>query len=210
MLLGQCDFLTVHAASKAIGSPAGEQLFTETCSKIRNAVSDESGLIVVIDLHDVTLATTSYIKASLLALALAGKRHAELAGTALDDSLGPTPLNIYPVFANLDSEVLDTIQEVFAGRGLPFVSAQLSDDRLSDAQICGFLDEALVRTMRLIRGREQVTALELAAEFPTEGIKPTAWNNRLNDLWRLRLLRRIKRGKAWWYKTINKELTYGR
>jgi hypothetical protein len=110
----------------------------------------------------------------------------------------------------LDPEVHDTIQEVFAGRGLPFVAAQLSGNKLTDAQICGFLDEALARTMRLIRGREQVTALELAAEFSTEGIKPTAWNNRLNDLWRLRLLRRVKRGKAWWYKAINKELTYGR
>jgi hypothetical protein len=210
MVLDECDFLTIPAASKAIGSPAGELLFADASSKIRNAVADESGLVVVIDFRKVTLATTSYVKAGLLALSLAGKRHGELTGTALDDSFGPTPLNIYPVFANLDSEVLDTIQEVYAGRGLPFVSAQLSDDRICDAQICGFLDEALARTMRLIRGREQVTALELAAEFPSEGIKPTGWNNRLNDLWRLRLLRRVKRGKAWWYKTINKELIYGR
>lgn len=210
MVRDECDFLTVRAAAKAIGSPAGDLLLTEVCLKIRNAGLDESGRVLVIDLRDVGLATTSYVKAGLLALALAGKRYAELAGTALDDSLGPAPLNVYPIFANLDSEVLDTIQEVFAGRGLPFVSARLREDTLSEAQICGFLDEALVRTMRLIRGREQVTALELAAEFPTEGIKPTAWNNRLNDLWRLRLLRRIKRGKAWWYKAINTELTYGR
>lgn len=210
MVSAPCDFIQIIGSPKAIGSPAGEQLFGVACSRLQSEPPTELGTVVVVDLHRVSLATTSYVKAGLLSLTLAGQRHADRATSGLLDSVGPSPLNVYPVFANADVEVLDTLQEVYAGRGLPFISAQLADGAIVGAKICGFLDEALARTMRLIRGRELVTALDLAAEFSTEGIKPTAWNNRLNDLWRLRLLRRFKRGKAWWYQTINKEMIYGR
>ena len=165
---------------------------------------------MAVDLAKVSLATTSYIKAGLLPLFFSGQRYADQAGSGLVETAGVPALNLYPVFCNIDTEVLDTMNEVFAGRRLPFLVADLDGGNLRNGRIFGFLDEALVRTIRLIHQREQVTALELASEFSNEDIKPTAWNNRLNDLWRLRLLRRIKRGKAWWYKPVTKDLTYGR
>jgi len=182
----------------------------EVLERVSESSYDEAGIVVAVDLAKVSLATTSYIKAGLLPLFFSGQRYADQAGSGLVDSGGVHALNVYPVFCNIDTEVLDTMNEVFAGRRLPFLAANLDDGNLGNGRVFGFLDDALLRTIRLIHQREQVTALELASEFSNEDIKPTAWNNRLNDLWRLRLLRRIKRGKAWWYKPVTKELSYGR
>jgi len=204
------EFLTVIAPVKAIGAAAGERLLTDVLAAARNAAFDEAGVVIAVNLGRVTLATTSYVKSGLLPLFFSGQRHADKASSGLVDSQGISAINLYPVFTNVDPEVLDTVHEVFGGRRLPVITAVLTDEGLNEGRINGYLDEALARTLRLIRGREQVTALDLAAEFSAEGIKPTAWNNRLNDLWRLRLLRRTKRGKAWWYKSVIKELDYGR
>ncbi len=182
----------------------------ETLERASESSYDEAGLVVALDLTNVSLATTSYIKASMLPLFFTGQRYADQTGSGLSDASGIPTLNLYPVFCNVNDEVLDTMNEVFAGRRLPFLIATLSENELSSGKIYGFLDEALLRTIRLIHLRDNVTALELAAEFPQENIKPTAWNNRLNDLWRFRLLRRTKRGKAWWYQPVTKEITYGR
>lgn len=185
-------------------------MFRDVLERTSESSYDEAGLVVAVDLAKVSLATTSYIKAGLLPLFFSGQRYADQVGSGLLDAGGVPALNLYPVFCNVDEEVLDTMNEVFAGRRLPFLVAGLSNGELGSGRIFGFLDDALVRTIRLIHQREQVTALELASEFSKEDIKPTAWNNRLNDLWRLRLLRRIKRGKAWWYKPVTKEIIYGR
>ncbi len=206
----QPDFVSICAPSKALGSPAGERVLREALERVSESSYDEAGLVMAVDLAKVSLATTSYIKAGLLPLFFSGQRYADQAGSGLVETAGVPALNLYPVFCNIDTEVLDTMNEVFAGRRLPFLVADLDGGNLRNGRIFGFLDEALVRTIRLIHQREQVTALELASEFSNEDIKPTAWNNRLNDLWRLRLLRRIKRGKAWWYKPVTKDLTYGR
>ena len=210
VLTAQPDFISIAAPSKALGSPAGERVLREALDRASELPYDEAGLVVAVDLAKVSLATTSYIKAGLLPLFFSGQRYADHVGSGLTDTGDVPALNLYPVFCNVDDEVLDTMNEVFAGRRLPFLAAPLSDGELGNGRVFGFLDEALVRTIRLIHQREQVTALELASEFSKEDIKPTAWNNRLNDLWRLRLLRRIKRGKAWWYKPTTKEITYGR
>ncbi len=210
MLAVQPDCISITAPAKALGSPAGERVLREVLERTSESSYDEAGLVVAVDLAKVSLATTSYIKAGLLPLFFSGQRYADQVGSGLLDTGGVPALNLYPVFCNVDEEVLDTMNEVFAGRRLPFLVAGLSDGELGSGKIFGFLDDALVRTIRLIHQREQVTALELASEFSKEDIKPTAWNNRLNDLWRLRLLRRIKRGKAWWYKPVTKEIIYGR
>jgi hypothetical protein len=204
------EFIPVSASAKALGSLAGERVLREALERVSKASFDEAGAVLAIDLAKVKLATTSYIKAGMLPLFLSGQRYSDQASNGLVSASSVPALNIYPVFCNVDDEVLDTMNEVFAGRRLPFLVGDLHDGDLGNGRVFGFLDEALVRTIRLIHLREQVTALELVSEFSEEDIKPTAWNNRLNDLWRLRLLRRIKRGKAWWYKPVTKELTYGR
>jgi hypothetical protein len=210
MVAARHDFILISVPSKALGALAGECVLREVLERTSKTSCDEAGIVLAVDLVKVNLATTSYIKAGLLPLLFSGQRYADQTTSGSADAGGVSALNIYPVFCNVEEEVLDTMNEVFAGRRLPFLVGDLHDGDLSNGRIFGFLDEALLRTIRLIHRREKVTALELASEFSNEGIKPTAWNNRLNDLWRLRLLRRIKRGKEWWYKPVTKELTYGR
>src|SRR5579863_9367535 len=177
------EVISIAVSAKAIGSPAGERLLEAALNLVSEAATEEAGAVIALDLAKVRLATTSFIKAGPLPLFLAGQRYADQSGNGLDAGSGSPALNVYPVFCNVDDEVLDTMSEIFSGRRLPFIVGEMRNGELKNGRIFGFLDEALVRTIRLIRGRDLVTALQLASDFPGENIKPTGWNNRLNDLW---------------------------
>ena len=85
-----------------------------------------------------------------------------------------------------------------------------SEQNLGVGTIIGELEVVPARILRLITGFREFTAQDLCERYPEENVSVTAWNNRLNELYRLRLLRRRKDRKHWRYQTIAKELIYGR
>ena len=55
-------------------------------------------------------------------------------------------------------------------------------------------------------GKDGVSGAELERRQPDAGIKATAWNNRLKDLYQKRLLHRVKRGREQIYSPVVSEV----
>jgi hypothetical protein len=171
-------------------------------------------LLVVFDFEGTELATASYLKASILWLAICGRMAAgalEASELRTLDSLLVRPLPVIPVAARPNEDVRTELEEIFDGRRIPLVVVDNYTERhLGAGVVIGNLEAVPARTMRLIADMEEFTAYDLHDKYPEEAVSATAWNNRLNELYRLRLLRRRKAGKYWKYQPIAKELTYGR
>jgi hypothetical protein len=73
------------------------------------------------------------------------------------------------------------------------------------AQLVGHLERTERITLEAVMARKRVTGAELARKAK-ERIGPTAWNNRLRDLYVKRLIAREKSGRKQWYYAIVKEM----
>lgn len=201
----------VVTATTGIGSDAGQRLLGQVTEWFRTASIGEAGGVVLFDLSAIgDLATTSFFKASVLPLFQAARLSTEPGARSVADAFGIPALNAFPVIANARAEVEELADEIFGRRGFPLLCVQIhSNCTVQRGRLVGYLDDVLMRTMRSWPGAEPHTAASLHAMFPDEGITQTAWSNRLNDLWRVRLLRRVRQGKSWSYKPIINGVTYG-
>jgi len=197
-------------ATTGIGNVAGQRLLVEATEWFDGVSLGDDGALVIFELSAVELATTSFIKSSVLPLFQSARLSTDPNAQSMADAFGLPALNAYPVLANVQPEVEELADEIFGRRGFPLLSLKYSADHdLQGGRMLGYLDEALVRTMRNWPEWERHTAATLLDNFPDEGITQTAWSNRLNDLWKARLLRRIRQGKSWSYQPVSKGVTYG-
>lgn len=203
------DFHVLKAAT-GVGAGAGQRLLAEATGWFTNTQLGEEGGIVAFDLSAVELATTSFIKASVLPLFQSARLSTEIGAQTMADAFGLPALNAFPVLADARPEVEELADEIFGRRGFPLLSLKLdADHNLTGGRMVGFLDDTLVKTLRNWDGMERHTAASLKEKFPEQDITQTAWSNRLNDLWRVRLLRRARQGKSWIYQPISTGVIYG-
>jgi hypothetical protein len=211
--------LTFTIAAELQGGPSasgritGLQHASKVLSMIKEIGIDEVGLVVCLDFAGVELATASYLKTVVLGLTISGRLHAG-AVDVLDlraMEVGAfQPLNIYPVIIGANEEIQHELDEVFAGRKLPCVVGERpTKERLREGKIVGALDATATRTLRAAAGLQEFTAYDLQDRQPGEAVTATAWNNRLADLHKLRLMQRKRQGKFWKYQPVADSLTYG-
>lgn len=101
--------------------------------------------------------------------------------------------------------------DFFRSRQAPIVIAtKWKDSEVFAAVVEGHLDNALLMTLSALSLERAATAPLLHAKHPSEKITVTAWNNRLNDLHALRLVRRQRNGRVWDYEPLAQNITYGR
>lgn len=167
---------------------------------------------VILDFAGIAASNVSYIKGTFLWLLQNGIAHARssapppLPGTTQP----PACLNIVPFVANTNSEVLAEIDEVLGRHGLPYLVAQTwTPDSVTTASVHGPLDETMFRTLLYVVTLRQATASLLHEAHPDEGISVTGWNNRLADLFALRLLSRTRSGRSLIYRSVAKEIHHG-
>ena len=182
------------------------------------------------DFEDVTVASISYLKATLLHSVAWGRWHAQ-ALTHIEsdwmDRQGDQARDVFAFALNVNEEVADAVDHAFARQGWPvLVGTSVVQDshdgldeqavqpleRLASATLFGQIDPAAARTLEAIEGSDQCTALELHERFArTQNIGPTGWNNRLAELYRARLARRSRQGKFWIYQPLAKSviISYG-
>jgi len=205
------DVQKVHIkVETAMGAIPAEKLMISVKQKIGVTDMQNIGVIVILDFSEANYATTSFIKGSVLSLMMSGKVHAESSNSGIVESSHAEAMNVFPVIANANPEIEDITDEIFGRRNLPLISVRQCDGEiLADGKMIGYLDDALLRTMRMWSDPEPITATQLHTKYPNEGISRTAWSNRLNDLWRLRLLKRSRHGKSWKYTPVVKEVYYG-
>lgn len=205
----QQKFLRIPVTS-AIGDTDAEKALQAVVKEVESQEQSDQGVVVVFDLSDIEFATTSFIKGCILAVFQSGKLSTDPSNIAAFNAFGVPAMNVFPVIANANEELSSLVDEIFGRRNLPMIAIQLDKKGKNlGGRLLGRLDDALLRTMRTWKAKSPVTAADLKETFGDEGISQTAWSNRLNDLWRLRLLLRRRKGKSWLYQPVMEEINYG-
>jgi len=142
-----------------------------------------------LDFHGVEVATSSYLRAGVL---------------AFRDHCVKRRLNIFPVVANANPDVIEELRIVLEGGNDAVLVCNLDKNgRASDKRIVGFLDEKQRRTLDLVAQEGEVDAQTLEKKHKkTEPIGATGWNNRLASLAEKALLIESRRGRGKEYRFV--------
>lgn len=154
------------AGGKSIltGSLPGRKVLADLIAAVQ---PEASGEIVFLDFAGIEVATSSFLRECVV-----GFR---------DFARGQA--NLYPVLVNAGASVVEELDFFARQRGDVFWSCTRDHDgALADIKLVGELEPALRTTFERIYRLGEATAPQLAALGEDQGIKPTAWNNRLASL----------------------------
>lgn len=184
------------------GATLGEQHIAPLLDVIQGGeFAEPPGKLVVLSFSGVNSATASYIKATVLALY--AKAGAKPAGS---DLAGEPEQHFFPVVCDLNDEVSEGIQEVFESRRLFCLEATaMTGDVVEHANVFGAPDAHQIETLLALQELGRATSSELKDHVGSR-ISTTGWNNRLYDLYRLRLVRRFKRDRQWVYEPVARHM----
>jgi hypothetical protein len=164
------------------GRQQGRRDFAELCGLLAEA---DSGELVFLDFDKVRAVNGSWLNEGIGRLFrwTADEQH-----------------NVYPVLTRFPDSDLDELELVGRINGQAYPVAKALGEPVKSIRLVGVLDPTLSETLAAVRERGETTGAGLGAEF--EGIGATAWNNRLRDLFDLRLLMRRKEGRRQFYSMI--------
>jgi hypothetical protein len=142
-----------------------------------------------LDFVGIEVATASFLRESVL---------------LFRDAVRNRRSNYYPVFANQNDLIAEELRLLCTSRGEVIMLCTLSSDGIvSDSRMAGELDPKQRITFDLVQDRGETDAAELMREHGEgEGVKQTAWNNRLASLAGLGLVIEISQGRAKRYKPV--------
>jgi hypothetical protein len=169
------------------GRPLGRKHYPRLCELLADV---PAGDIALLDFAEVEIVTGSWINEALV----------PLLHWAADERNG-----IFPVILNFNSEWLDELQMVAEWTHNCFLVAR-GKSLPKSAILVGSLDVGQKATLLAVVNGEEVTGAALDGQ---EGVRGTAWNNRLKDLFQKRLIRREKRGREQIYFPVVPEITNG-
>jgi hypothetical protein len=164
----------------------GRKHFAQLCSLLSDVGAGKS---VLLDFSGVEMVTGSWINEALVPLI-------EWATNQRND--------VFPVIVNFDQQWHDELQMVAEWNHNCFLVAK-GNRFPHTAQLVGKLDVAQRETLDAVTKAGTVTGAELERQH--DGVRATAWNNRLKDLYHKRLLQRVKRGREQVYSPVVAEVT---
>jgi hypothetical protein len=167
----------------------GRRDFARLC-ELMSAASP--GEVVYLDFAGVDLVTGSWVHAALV----------PLIRWAADERN-----DLFPVIFNARSEWLDDLALVAEFAHQCYLVAE--GQPASRARLVGSLDPGQRTTLEALLELDEATGAELERQRPGDGIKATAWNNRLRDLYEKRLLRRVRHGREQRYSPVVQEVMLG-
>jgi hypothetical protein len=169
------------------GRPLGRKHFARLCELLSDAPAGE---VVLLDFAKVDLVTGSWVDAALVTLLrwAADERN-----------------DVFPVICNASPKWLDDLALVAEWTHQVYLVAEGSGPP-ERAALVGSLDPAQRTTLETLLELHEGTGASVERQRPGEGIKATAWNNRLRDLYEKRLLRREKRGREHVYSPVVREV----
>lgn len=168
------------------GRPLGKKHYARLCELLSEAPAGE---VVFLDFGGVETVTGSWINEALV----------PLLRWAADERT-----DLFPVLLNVDPGWLDELQMVAEWTRTSFLVAQGKSPKV--ARLVGSLDVGQRATLEAVVEASEVTGAELERLRSEEGVKATAWNNRLKDLFEKRLVRREKRGREQVYSPVVTEI----
>lgn len=147
------------------GSLAGRKVLSDLIAALRPELSSK---IVFLDFAGVEVATSSFLRECIV---------------GFRDFARTSQANLYPVVANAGPSVIEELDFFARQRGDVFWTCTRDlGGNLASIKLVGELEPVLHTTFEHIKRLGEATAPQLAALGEDEGVKPTAWNNRLASL----------------------------
>jgi hypothetical protein len=171
------------------GRILGAKHFATICGQL---VDVPPGTMVVLDFTGVDYVTGSWLNAMMV---------------PFFDWAGHPERDFFPVLRNVKGEWLDEVYLVANWNQQCYLIADDGEIPPKRARLMGHLEATQRSTLQVVLGTKRVTGAELARKAK-ERIGPTAWNNRLRDLYLKRLIAREKNGRKQWYYSIIKEIAF--
>ncbi len=168
------------------GRPLGNRHFGRLCELVSETTP---GDILFLDFRDVTTVTGSWLNQALV----------PFVRWAAD-----ARINLFPILLNVGTNCIDDLQLVAQWTDSCFLVATGSTPKA--ATLVGVLDSAQKNTLKAVIQELEVTGARLERVRRESGVKATAWNNRLKDLFDRRLIRREKRGRQQVYGPVVPEI----
>jgi hypothetical protein len=108
------------------------------------------------------------------------------------------------VVANINQIIREELEVILNLKGHVFLGCKLSDDNLaSEVTLLGRLEGKQQLAFQLVRERGETDAAQLQLEFgEQEGVKQTAWNNRLAALAASGIVVEANQGKTKRYRPL--------
>jgi hypothetical protein len=144
---------------------------------------------IFLDFAGVSVATASFLRETVL---------------AYRDTVRRRRSNLYPVVANANQVVEDELKVLVSSDADVLMLCQLdAKGQPRQPRLLGKLDPKQRLTFDLVQKRRETDAAELMREHrDTEGVKQTAWNNRLSALANMGLVVELSEGRAKRYRPL--------
>lgn len=190
----------------AVGATLGQSIIAPVIDRLRQRQRDAT--TVVVDFKNVEAVNTSFIKAVFLEFVWWGRR---FAGSEDAPRIDRDSANVFPVLRRLHDDVREEIITALVSEDLAaFEVVTAHAEEIARGRVLGRLDDALRVTLEALAKEGASTAPTLCERYPSrKPIQPTAWNNRLVELHRHRLVTRERAGRQWIYGSLVKELDRG-
>ena len=206
--------IKLHECATKNGAGLGATLAELHMAAVHKAVADgtiPSGTLVILDFEKMGAVNGSYIKGTAFWLLTCGQLSSGYSENIVPPrhAADPRPCDLFVCVTGLSSDLVTEFQEFLKPRGLPLLFAKkIVGGAVNEAILLGHLDPALRFTLNAVTDKGTCTAPQLHEMFPDQKITVTAWNNRLNDLHSLRLVRRTRVGRGLEYSPLTKVILW--
>lgn len=170
------------------GKPTGRKHFADICGLLARA---NPGEMVFLDLDNVESVNASWINMAV----------APLVRWAADEQN-----DLFPILVHFPEKDFDELELVAEKNQQCYSVSSQATEPVPAIYIVGPLDPSLRTTLTMLADIGEATGAELARQRPDAGILPTAWNNRLKELYDKRLLVRRKQGRQQVYSPLARKV----
>lgn len=202
--------LLSNGESLCFGATMGQKHIAALVDELRKA--PDTSRVVLLDFTGIEAVNASYVKATALWLLRCGTAHADIEdGRSRSAPIGLEAFNVFPVLLSPTADVREEFDALLRSERLPFLVAEASEgDCIVRAVQVGHLEAAIEETLIALARERRATASELCERYPCKPpIKPSAWSNRLSEMHRLRMARREREGRQWFYVSLADEVQRG-
>ncbi|WP_133164315.1 hypothetical protein [Solimonas fluminis] len=153
-------------------------------------------VVMHLDFSGIDVATSSYLRESVL---------------AFRDYCRMGSSEVYPVCANLSSDIEEELKVLLAQRGDALAACDLGPEGLAEnARVIGVLEEKQREALQLVINAGAADAPTLARQQGADvKVGTTAWNNRLTALARKSLLVCRPAGRSMQFSPVLRGMSYG-
>ena len=173
---------------RLVGRVMGREHYAKGCQLLTRA---RGGEVVVFDFFGVEIITGSWFNAMIVPLY-------HWAGQPQND--------LFPLLTNLQEDWIDDLSLVAEWNRQCYLVASGSTESPEQAMLVGSLDVAQSECFARVRQEGESTGAGLARMQGEGAVGPTAWNNRLKELYKKRLIKCRKHGKERVYFPVVQEI----